>query len=137
MIYLINRKHLTSDFNTNYNNSMEFNEQIIKIKNDKEFLNSLNIYELRGVARELGINNASLYKKKDLIERIYLSEPKENLVRKGRPRKDWRFLKSLNYKEIESLEQSEDINNLKKNIAEFRRLQIEMLAIFDRIEKKL
>ena len=116
---------------------MNFNEQIIKIKNDKEFLNSLNIYELRGVARELGINNASLYKKKDLIERIYLSEPKENLVRKGRPRKDWRFLKSLNYKEIDSLEQSEDINNLKKIIAEFKRLQKEMLAIFDRIEKKL
>ena len=128
---------MTSATLQNYNNSMEFNEQIIKIKNDKEFLNSLNIYELRGVARELGLNNASLYKKKDLIERIYLSEPKENLVRKGRPRKDWRFLKSLNYKEIESLEQSEDINNLKKIIAEFRRLQKEMLAIFDRIEKKL
>ena len=137
MIYLINQKHLTSDFNTNYNNSMEFNEQIIKIKNDKEFLNSLNIYELRGVARELGINNASLYKKKDLIERIYLSEPKENLVHRGRPTKDWRFLKSLNYKEIESLQSSDDIERLQKIVVEIKNLQIEMLAIFDRIEKKL
>ena len=116
---------------------MEFNEQIMKIKNDKEFLNSINIYELRGIARKIGINNASLYKKKDLIERIYLSEPKENLVHRGRPTKDWRFLKSLNYKEIESLETGDDIIRLKKIIAEFRKLQNEMCNILNKIETKL
>ena len=85
-------------------------------------MNSLNIYELRAVARELGINNVSLHKKKDLIEKIYITEPQENVARKGRPPKDWRFLKSLNYKEIESLETGDDIIRLKKIIAEFRLL---------------
>ena len=116
---------------------MEFNEQIMKIKNDKEFLNSINIYELRGIARKIGINNASLYKKKDLIERIYLSEPKENLVHRGRPTKDWRFLKSLNYKEIEGLQPSDDISRLQKIVAEFKKLQNEMSSIIERLEKQL
>lgn len=54
---------------------------------DKNYLNSLCIYELRAIAYNIGLKNSSTYRKKELIEKIVSFAPTEKFSNKGRPSK--------------------------------------------------
>lgn len=83
----------------------------------QEFLESLGIYELRNIARDVGILCASKYKRKELINKILTTEPTNIISRKGRPKKSFKI--EYNIQTLKNF----DFNHLQTNLKELQQLQ--------------
>lgn len=105
----------------------------------------LGIYQLRVVAREIGVKNATIYKKKDLIKKIIdiekgKTKPYKKTTKQGRPAKD------LNMEEIKKIVSNSQINiESPKKVAEelrfiftnLKEFNINFNALIDKFLEKL